>query len=178
MRKKILNCMCCSETFVVMRLNQTTCSEKCSKDWEDFQARRLRLAPPLPSSKKVDRPSPAYAPWAARAAPLAQAREPKGAKRRRLKALVGSRNADRSFFESEAWQLLRYRVIKYYGRVCMACHARDVEIHVDHIQPRSTHPDLALEFDNLQVLCRPCNLGKGTWDETDWRPSRKPTKFA
>lgn len=24
---------------------------------------------------------------------------------------------------------------------------------------------------NLQVLCADCNLGKGAWDATDWRPS-------
>lgn len=39
-----------------------------------------------------------------------------------------------------------------------------------HIQPRKTHPHLALVLSNLQVLCHDCNHGKGNWDTTDWRP--------
>lgn len=73
------------------------------------------------------------------------------------------------FLDSPAWQALRYRVIKHFGRVCMACRATNVEIHVDHIKPRSKHPALALEFSNLQILCKACNLGKSNTDETDWR---------
>lgn len=46
-------------------------------------------------------------------------------------------------------------------------------MHVDHIKSRRKRPDLALDFDNLQVLCGPCNHGKSWDDETDWRPDRK-----
>lgn len=45
-------------------------------------------------------------------------------------------------------------------------------MNVDHIKPRKTHPHLALDPSNLQVLCDVCNHGKGNWDKTDWR---KPT---
>jgi len=48
-------------------------------------------------------------------------------------------------------------------------HKDDAILHVDHIKPRSKYPDLALELKNLQVLCEDCNIGKGTWDESDWR---------
>jgi 5-methylcytosine-specific restriction endonuclease McrA len=41
---------------------------------------------------------------------------------------------------------------------------------VDHIVPRSKRPDLALDISNLQTLCGRCNRGKGSWDQTDWRP--------
>lgn len=44
-----------------------------------------------------------------------------------------------------------------------------VQMHVDHIKPRAKFPELALVLDNLQVLCRDCNLGKRHLDETDWR---------
>jgi 5-methylcytosine-specific restriction endonuclease McrA len=45
-----------------------------------------------------------------------------------------------------------------------------IVIHIDHILPRSKYPELSLVFDNLQVLCESCNLGKSNKDETDWRP--------
>lgn len=76
-----------------------------------------------------------------------------------------------SFYESDAWQGLRYRTLKRLGRKCMLCGAGGVELHVDHIKPRSAHPELALNPDNLQVLCKPCNLGKGNRHYDDFRPS-------
>jgi hypothetical protein len=79
------------------------------------------------------------------------------------------------FLTSRAWLSLRYRVLKKFGARCQCCGrgARDgAIIQVDHIKPRSRHPELALRADNLQVLCRDCNLGKGTGDATDWRPRR------
>lgn len=82
---------------------------------------------------------------------------------------------DRHFLSSRAWLSLRYRVLKKYGARCQACGrgARDGAIvQVDHIKPRSRFPELALRIDNLQVLCRDCNFGKGTADTTDWRPRR------
>ena len=77
---------------------------------------------------------------------------------------------DQSFFQSREWQRVRYAVLKKHGRLCMACGISAREVHVDHIKPRSKFPELALEITNLQVLCRACNLGKGAWDQTDWRP--------
>ncbi len=38
------------------------------------------------------------------------------------------------------------------------------------MKPRSKYPELALDPENLQVLCRACNMGKRAWDETDFRP--------
>ena len=53
---------------------------------------------------------------------------------------------------------------------CECCLATaTLQWHVDHVRPRSTHPALALEPANLQVLCQDCNLGKGTRYATDWR---------
>ena len=42
-------------------------------------------------------------------------------------------------------------------------------MHVDHIKPRKLYPALALDVNNLQILCEVCNHGKGNWDMTDWR---------
>lgn len=77
------------------------------------------------------------------------------------------------FYDSGEWQRLRYRTIMKYGAHCQCCGARgncDNPIQVDHIKPRSKYPDLQLDPNNLQVLCKDCNRGKGAWDETDWRP--------
>ncbi len=78
-----------------------------------------------------------------------------------------------NFFTSGAWRELRYRVLVAHGGRCQCCGrtASDgVVIHVDHIKPRSKHPELALDEKNLQVLCEDCNLGKSNKDDTDWRP--------
>lgn len=52
----------------------------------------------------------------------------------------------------------------------MVCFNTGIELHVDHIKPISRAPDLALNINNLQILCKDCNLGKGNRDKKDWRP--------
>lgn len=73
------------------------------------------------------------------------------------------------FYSSPAWLSLRYETIKKHDRKCMVCFRTNIELHVDHIKPRSKHPELSLVAENLQILCRECNLGKGNKDEIDWR---------
>lgn len=74
-----------------------------------------------------------------------------------------------AFYKTREWQELRYRALKLYGKKCGCCEATTGPFHVDHIKPRSKHPELELEISNLQVLCADCNMGKGNKDETDWR---------
>ena len=90
----------------------------------------------------------------------------------RIKAVVikKPKRISPKFYETREWQELRYKVIKNYERKCMVCFRTNLELHVDHIKPISLNPELALEFSNLQVLCRDCNLGKGNSDSIDWRP--------
>lgn len=52
---------------------------------------------------------------------------------------------------------------------CGATPATGAVMNVDHIKPRKLYPHLALDVDNLQILCSDCNHGKGNWDMTDWR---------
>ena len=76
------------------------------------------------------------------------------------------------FLESFAWRRVRMEAFVKYGPKCMCCGATPTTgavMHVDHIKPRKTHPELALELDNLQILCHECNHGKGNWNTTDWR---------
>lgn len=83
---------------------------------------------------------------------------------------------DVEFFNSAAWQRLRYEVLSESdGKCCLCgrCYREDgVALEVDHIKPRSRFPNLSLEKSNLQVLCFDCNRGKGNRDITDWRSSK------
>lgn len=75
------------------------------------------------------------------------------------------------FYKSPEWRQLRYRVLERKGNVCVACGSSPKDgskIHVDHIKPRSIYPELALDINNLQVLCEDCNLGKLNKYQTDW----------
>lgn len=77
-----------------------------------------------------------------------------------------------SFLSSYAWRKLRMEALKKYGRRCMCCGATPESgavMNVDHIKPRKLWPSLALDINNLQILCHECNHGKGNWDQTDWR---------
>jgi 5-methylcytosine-specific restriction endonuclease McrA len=78
----------------------------------------------------------------------------------------------KDFYRSEDWRKLRYLALVEHGGKCQACGASaktGAVLHVDHIKPRSRYPELQYALSNLQVLCGDCNLGKGAWDETDWR---------
>lgn len=94
----------------------------------------------------------------------------KAAKKKRAHAPKASIGAD--FRKSLAWRQLRYLALVNCGGRCQCCGASandGVVLHVDHIKPASVYPELALCLDNIQVLCDDCNIGKGSWDSTDWR---------
>ena len=77
-----------------------------------------------------------------------------------------------AFLESYEWRVLRMKALKLHGARCQCCGASPKDgavMNVDHVKPRRHHPELALDLSNLQVLCNPCNHGKGSWDDTDWR---------
>lgn len=74
------------------------------------------------------------------------------------------------FYQSGQWKQLRKKVLSCYGEICMRCKSIE-NIHVDHIYPRSTHKELELRFDNMQVLCRSCNSSKSNRTTSDYRRS-------
>lgn len=77
-----------------------------------------------------------------------------------------------TFLRSYEWLKVRMAVLKRDGARCRCCGATPRNgrvMNVDHIKPRKIYPELALNADNLQVLCDLCNQGKGNWDMTDWR---------
>lgn len=76
------------------------------------------------------------------------------------------------FYNSKQWKELRYTALSLSEGKCNLCGATahdGVQIHVDHIKPRSKHPELELDLDNLQVLCGDCNYGKSNYDDMDFR---------
>lgn len=81
-----------------------------------------------------------------------------------------------NFYKSPRWLEVRYWALKLYGRKCHCCGATPESgavLQVDHIKPRSKHPELSLEIENLQILCMECNLGKSDSDDIDYRPKKK-----
>jgi len=89
-------------------------------------------------------------------------------RRRNVASIEGS-----EFYRTEQWRKLRYKVLKNHEGSCMCCGRSKVKdgvtVHVDHIKPRSKHPKLSLDYNNLQILCEDCNVGKSNTDVTDWR---------
>lgn len=88
--------------------------------------------------------------------------------------------ASAEFLKTYEWRKLRQQVLTNYGNKCMCCGATsdgETYICVDHIKPRKTHPELALDITNLQVLCNVCNHGKGNWSSKDWRTKEDAAEF-
>jgi 5-methylcytosine-specific restriction endonuclease McrA len=96
-------------------------------------------------------------------------------KQRKEKQIAKYKKANKkdNFLGSEEWARLRYRVLSASDGCCSLCgrskREHGVVLQVDHIKPRSKYPELAFDFNNLQVLCAACNWGKSDRDESDWR---------
>ena len=79
------------------------------------------------------------------------------------------------FYSTAEWKRARYEALVHSNGRCAACGASarfdGVTLRVDHIKPVRLYPHLRLDQGNLQVICNSCNWGKGSWDETDWRPT-------
>jgi len=95
-----------------------------------------------------------------------------------------TKDTKNQFYLSWEWRTLRMEVLKERGARCECCGASPlhkdmngdpVKICVDHIKPLSRFWDKRLDKTNLQILCDECNMGKGAWDETDWRNDESDT---
>ncbi len=77
----------------------------------------------------------------------------------------------KDFYDSWEWKQVRYQALMKHGAICMLCGAdrKTSPIQVDHIKPTSKFPELALVLENLQVLCKCCNMGKSNKHEHDFR---------
>lgn len=66
-------------------------------------------------------------------------------------------------------QELRMRVFERDGFVCRNC-GSTTKLQVDHIHPESRGGETVLE--NLQILCKSCNLKKGTKLPNEWEATK------
>ena len=78
------------------------------------------------------------------------------------------------FYSTQEWKRVRYQAFVRYGNICMCCGISREDgavIQVDHIKPVHKYPELALDINNLQILCASCNRGKygDDHEEDDWR---------
>jgi 5-methylcytosine-specific restriction endonuclease McrA len=64
---------------------------------------------------------------------------------------------------SRRYREQRERVFKRDGRFCQLCGTDEGEMHIDHVIPRKSGGDHSL--DNLRVLCKSCNLRKGSLND-------------
>jgi len=101
-----------------------------------------------------------------------KSKKPFSKKKKKVKKRVKT-NPNKCFYKSREWLELRYRVLRIYQAKCMCCgrtpHEHGIVVNVDHIKPRSKYPELELDFDNMQILCRACNCGKSNIDNTNWK---------
>ncbi len=103
---------------------------------------------------------------------IEQSKEKKKDRKAKRDAFIGSEN----FYTCKQWRELRAKALEKYECQCMMCGRSPkndrVVLHVDHIKPKSKFPELALDINNLQILCACCNVGKSNKFQTDWRPDR------
>lgn len=90
-------------------------------------------------------------------------------KRKRIIKKANGKIDLESFYLTDEWLSLKRKVHKLYKCGCMKCGIDSVETHIDHIFPRSTHPEFALSIHNLQILCKNCNVEKSNKNTIDYR---------
>ena len=175
--------------FNIRKFDNTTDFEHAVEFWPKIQSALKHLIAPEPTpvhsppttpvgkNKKNRKRTPEQ--LAARRARRAARQLLKQQKRREWNTNLAEQkqqptpNADSdAFLNSYAWRVARMKVIKRDGKICACCGNSTINgstLNVDHIKPRKHYPELALDLNNLQILCGECNHGKGNWDETDWR---------
>ncbi len=75
---------------------------------------------------------------------------------------------------------IREYLLEKWGRKCAYCGAKDVQLQIDHIEPRSRGG--SNRIDNLTLACSSCNLKKGSLSLEQFAPKktlaiRKATRF-
>lgn len=87
------------------------------------------------------------------------------------KKFAPSPNDRKTFYSSWEWTKLRMQALERDGHRCPSCGAtpKESRLVVDHIKPLGKFWHLRLSLNNLQVLCDPCNRGKGDWLHKDFR---------
>jgi len=78
-----------------------------------------------------------------------------------------SRREEHAFYCSAAWLAIREAVLKRDHYLCQQCKregrvvtGEKMQMAVDHILSRRTHPHLELDLSNLETLCQSCHNRK------------------
>lgn len=66
-----------------------------------------------------------------------------------------SKNKEKGISLGGSWWIFKNNYLKQHP-YCAKCSALGEEVH--HIQPRSTHPHLMWDWQNLQTLCKKCHI--------------------
>ena len=86
--------------------------------------------------------------------------------------------ASKQFLTRPEWKRARYDALKAGDGRCQCCGRNKHQLppgeylNVDHVKNRRDYPHLALTFSNLEILCGPCNAGRGNRCERDWRDGK------
>lgn len=80
-----------------------------------------------------------------------------------------ARDFARSFYSSKAWQDCRYEYAKSVHYLCENCMRKGIYRpgvivhHIEELTPANIHrPEITLNFDNLELLCRECHAEQHT----------------
>lgn len=84
-----------------------------------------------------------------------------------------------SFYASSAWRFIREEKLTQ-NPFCEECIRKGIELtpatEVDHIIPIAVEPYKALDFDNLQSLCKPCHINKTSEENRTRKNPQKKVK--
>jgi len=84
------------------------------------------------------------------------------------------KNKLQKFYKSKEWKVLRQKAMKSDNYECQICKSKGnykPAENVHHMKEVKTHPELALELDNLQCLCIRChNEVHDRLDKVEKRP--------
>lgn len=78
----------------------------------------------------------------------------------------------RRFIDLGIGEDIKNEIRREHGMICAGCGCKirfTIQRHVDHIKPKKLYPELEFLYTNLQVLCRPCNAHKSSYDGDDWK---------
>ena len=77
------------------------------------------------------------------------------------KSLLWKGGVDRGFRQEVFdWQYkYQNRLLKDYWNSCALCKS-EIDLEIDHIKPVKSYPELAFDYDNLQILCSTCHSNK------------------
>ena len=91
---------------------------------------------------------------------------------------LGKYKTQNSFYSSKQWRALRdYKLTN--NPLCEHCQKKDIinsAQEVDHIIPLNVYQNSALDYNNLQSLCRRCHIEKTRQDISNYHKRKEKKK--